>query len=45
MKTAVVIGASHTMQGFYGSPRHGGNRNAVSWKIPGVRNPPIRGRA
>ena len=36
---------SHTMQGFYGSPRHGGNRNAVSWKMLGVPNPPIRGRA
>ena len=23
---------SHTMQGFYGDPRHGGNRERVSWK-------------
>jgi len=35
----------HTMQGFYGDPRHGGNRDAVSWKMLGVPYPPIRGRA
>jgi gluconate 2-dehydrogenase gamma chain len=35
---------SHTMQGFYGDPRHGGNRNGVSWKMLGVPNPPVRGR-
>jgi gluconate 2-dehydrogenase gamma chain len=23
----------HTMQGFYGSPQHGGNRNGASWKM------------
>jgi gluconate 2-dehydrogenase gamma chain len=23
----------HTMQGFYGSPQHGGNRNEASWKM------------
>jgi gluconate 2-dehydrogenase gamma chain len=26
----------HTMQGFYGSPGHGGNADAVSWKMLGV---------
>jgi gluconate 2-dehydrogenase gamma chain len=36
---------THTMQGFYGSPRHGGNRDAVSWKMLGVPYPPVRGRA
>jgi len=35
----------HTMQGFYGDPRHGGNRDAVSWKMLGIPYPPIRGRA
>jgi gluconate 2-dehydrogenase gamma chain len=35
---------SHTMQGFYGSPRHGGNREAVSWRMLGVPLPPVRGR-
>ena len=35
---------SHTMQGFYGDPRHGGNRGRVSWKMLGLPYPPIRGR-
>lgn len=26
----------HTMQGFYGAPRHGGNRNATSWRMMGI---------
>ena len=34
----------HTMQGFYGDPRHGGNREAASWKMLGLPYPPIRGR-
>lgn len=29
----------HTMQGFYGDPRHGGNRNRVSWKMLGFPGP------
>jgi gluconate 2-dehydrogenase gamma chain len=35
---------AHTMQGFYGDPRHGGNRDGVSWKMVGLPYPPIRGR-
>jgi gluconate 2-dehydrogenase gamma chain len=35
---------THTMQGFYGDPRHGGNRGAVSWKMLGLPDPPVRGR-
>lgn len=35
----------HTFQGFYGSPRHGGNRDAVSWRMLGLDEPPLRGRA
>lgn len=35
---------SHTMQGFYGDPRHGGNRARVSWKMVGLAYPQIRGR-
>src|SRR2546430_701612 len=34
----------HTMQGFYGDPRHGGNREGVSWKMLGLPYPPIPGR-
>jgi len=36
---------SHTFEGYYGPPRHGGNRNAVSWRMLGMAEPPIRGRA
>jgi len=34
----------HTLQGFYGDPRHGGNRDAASWKMLGLAYPPVRGR-
>lgn len=34
----------HTMQSFYGDPRHGGNREGTSWKMLGTPYPPIRGR-
>jgi gluconate 2-dehydrogenase gamma chain len=34
----------HTMQGFYGDPRHGGNRDRASWKMVGLAYPMIRGR-
>src|SRR5205807_5986419 len=27
----------HTMQGFYGSPEHGGNRDEASWKMLGIQ--------
>jgi gluconate 2-dehydrogenase gamma chain len=36
---------SHTFEGYYGSPRHGGNRNAVSWHMLGLDDPPLRGRS
>jgi gluconate 2-dehydrogenase gamma chain len=35
---------THARQGFYGDPRHGGNRNRVSWKMLGLPFPPLRGR-
>ncbi len=35
----------HTMEGYYGSPRHGGNRDGVSWQMLGLAEPPVRGRA
>jgi len=35
----------HTLEGYYGSPRHGGNRDAVSWRMLGLAEPPVRGRA
>src|SRR5271165_15420 len=38
------IVVDHTMQGFYGDPRHGGNRNRASWAMLKLEYPPIRGR-
>ncbi len=35
---------NHTMQGFYGNPRHGGNRDYASWRMLGVPTVPVRGR-
>ncbi len=35
---------AHTMQSYYGSPRHGGNRDAVSWRMLGVPPLPVRGQ-
>jgi gluconate 2-dehydrogenase gamma chain len=35
---------SYTMMGFYGDPRHGGNRDRVAWRMLGVPDPPVRGR-
>jgi gluconate 2-dehydrogenase gamma chain len=35
---------AHTRQGYYGDPRHGGNRGMVSWKMVGLPFPPVRGR-
>ena len=34
----------HTMQGFYGSPRHGGNRNYASYKMLGLEYPRVIGQ-
>lgn len=34
----------HTMQGFYGSPRHGGNKNYASYKMMGLEYPRIIGQ-
>ena len=35
---------NHAMQGFYGNPRHGGNKDYVSWRMLGVPPAPVRGR-
>jgi gluconate 2-dehydrogenase gamma chain len=35
---------THTRQGFYGDPRHGGNRDMASWKMLNLPTPPVRGR-
>ena len=36
---------THTMEGYYGSPRHGGNRDAASWRMLGLGAPPVLGRS
>jgi len=35
---------AHTMQGFYGAPRHGGNRNYMSYRMMGLDYPLVVGR-
>jgi gluconate 2-dehydrogenase gamma chain len=35
---------AHAMQGFYGNPRHGGNRDFGSWRMLGIPPVPVRGR-
>jgi len=35
----------HTLEGYYGAPRHGGNRDAVSWRMLGLAEPPVLGRS
>lgn len=34
----------HTMQGFYGSPRHGGNKNYISYKLMKIDYPYVVGQ-
>jgi len=34
----------HTMQGYYGSPRHGGNKDYVSYRMLGLDYPVIEGQ-
>jgi gluconate 2-dehydrogenase gamma chain len=36
---------THAMQGFYGNPRHGGNREFSSWRMLGIPPVPVRGRS
>jgi gluconate 2-dehydrogenase gamma chain len=43
-KAAFELLLLHTMMGFYGNPRHGGNQDYVSWKMLGIPPVPIRGR-
>ena len=35
---------AHTMQSFYGSPRHGGNKDYASYRMLGIDYPPVVGR-
>lgn len=38
------LAREHALDGYYGAPRHGGNRDAVSWRMLGLAEPPILGR-
>ena len=38
LKEFFALVVDHTMQGFYGSPKHGGNRGEVSWDSLGIRD-------
>ena len=35
---------NHSMQGYYGDSRHGGNRDHASWKMVGLSYPQVRGQ-
>ncbi len=35
---------SHTMQGFYGAPRHGGNKNYISYRMLRIGYPQVDGQ-
>ena len=43
-KTFFDLIRDHTMQGFYGDPRHGGNKEFASWRMMGIPAVPVRGR-
>ena len=43
-RAAFSLVLDHTMQGYYGNPRHGGNANYASWRMLGVPLVPVRGR-
>lgn len=44
-RTFFELVRSHTLDGYYGAPRHGGNHDAISWRMLGLDQPMLRGRA
>ena len=44
-KAFISLVATHSIQGYYGNPRHGGNRDYCSWNMLGVPVSPVRGRS
>ena len=36
---------AHTMQSYYGDPRHGGNRDGIGYRSLGIPLTPVRGRS
>jgi len=43
-RVAFEMWLAHTQQGYYASPRHGGNRDYASWRMLGIPPVPVRGR-
>jgi gluconate 2-dehydrogenase gamma chain len=43
-RSFIAMAATHGIQGFYGNPRHGGNRDYCSWRMLGIPASPLRGR-
>jgi gluconate 2-dehydrogenase gamma chain len=43
-KPAFEMWLAHAQQGFYGNPRHGGNREFASWRMLNIPTIPVRGR-
>ena len=43
-KPFISLVAAQSAQGYYGNPRHGGNRDYCSWRMLGVPASPVRGR-
>lgn len=43
-KSFFTLIRNHTMQGYYGSPRHGGNKDYVSYRMLGLDYPIIEGQ-
>lgn len=43
-RTFFSLVCDHTMQGFYGSPRHGGNKGSISYKMIGLDYPFVIGQ-
>lgn len=35
---------SYAFEGYYVAPRHGGDRDVVSWRMFGLPKPPVRGK-
>ncbi|GMV64961.1 MAG: gluconate 2-dehydrogenase subunit 3 family protein [Candidatus Omnitrophica bacterium] len=38
------LAIDHTHQGYYGSPRHGGNQEIAGYRLLGIEHPPLRSR-
>jgi gluconate 2-dehydrogenase gamma chain len=44
LRPFVDLAIAHSLQGYYSSPRHGGNRDYASWRMLNLPVSPVRGR-